>query len=83
MPIIREVKDRKLPPNADPECKRSQAQGSTGIGHNAKSYREDQEDFNKGVDTTGTETAHTLRDAQEDSGAGTGKLPAFLSRRGY
>jgi hypothetical protein len=31
MPIIKEVRDRKLPPNLDPECKRSQAQGSSGM----------------------------------------------------
>jgi hypothetical protein len=41
MPIVKEVRDRKLPPNLEPECKASQKKGESGIGHKAKSHAHD------------------------------------------
>jgi hypothetical protein len=81
MPIIKEVRDRKLPPNLDPECKASQEKGHAGIGHNKKSYREDQSDFAMNVDTEGREKAQTP-DPAKDRAKVSGTLPTFLSRRG-
>jgi hypothetical protein len=79
MPNIKTVSDRKLPPNLDPECKRSQAQGSSGIGHNKKSYNEDQADFGLAADTTGNVKAQTSEPAKEKV---SGTLPSFLGGRG-
>jgi|HubBroStandDraft_6_1064221.scaffolds.fasta_scaffold208596_4 hypothetical protein len=73
--------DRKLPTKLDPECKRSQAQGSSGSGHNQKSYREDQADFAMDVDTEGREKAQTPDPAKEGSKV-SGTLPSFLGGRG-
>jgi hypothetical protein len=81
MPIIKEVRDRKLPPNLDPECKASQRKGEIGIGHNAKSHAKDMEDFGMAVDTTGREKAQPP-DPAKDGGKVSGTLPAFLGRRG-
>ena len=79
MPIIKEVRDRKLPPNLDPECKRSQAQGSSEIGHNAKSHAQDMHDFGMAVDTTGREKAQTP-DPAKDGVTGV-PMPPFLGHR--
>jgi hypothetical protein len=81
MPNIKTVVDRKLPQNLDPECKRSQAQGSTGSGHNVKSHAQDMEDFAMGVDTAGRETAQPSNPAK-DGARVSGTLPSFLGGRG-
>ena len=51
----REVFDRKLPTELDPECKRSQERGWTGKGLNEKTMNESLQDFNLGVDITEAE----------------------------
>jgi hypothetical protein len=81
MPTIKEVRDRKLPSKLDPECKRSQAQGSSGIGHNAKSHAQDLADFAMAADTTGRETAQPP-DPAKDGRKVSGALPSFLGGRG-
>jgi hypothetical protein len=81
MPIIKTVTDRKLPPNLDAEHKASQERGHVGIGHNKKSYREDQSDFAMNVDTEGREKAQTA-DPAKNGGKVSGTMPTFLSRRG-
>jgi hypothetical protein len=79
MPIVKEVRDRKLPPNLEPECKASQKKGESGIGHNAKSHAHDMEDFGMAVDTTGREKANT--GPSERRREGFGNIAVVLGRR--
>lgn len=52
---IREVSDRKLPLELDPECKRSQEEGWTGKGLNKQTFNESMAELNQGVDITEAE----------------------------
>ena len=81
MPIIKEVRDRKLPTRLDPECKASQKRGESGIGNNPKSHAQDFEDFGMGVDTAGPADRATTRPAKDD-GKVSGTLPSFLGGSG-
>jgi hypothetical protein len=81
MPIIKEVRDRKLPTRLDPECKASQKRGESGIGNNPKSHAQDFEDFAMGVDTAGRETAQPPNPAK-DGAKVSGALPSFFGHRG-
>ena len=77
MPIIKEVIDRKLPTEHNPEHKVSQEKGHIGIGHNKKSHAEHLEDFGMGVDTAGPADRATTQPAKDD-GKVSGTLPSFL-----
>lgn len=74
------VNDRKLPTKHDAYSKASQAKGSTGIGHNAKSHAQDMADFGMAVDTTGRATAQTP-DPAKDGAKVSGTMPSFLGWR--
>jgi len=47
---VREVFDRRLPTALEPECKRSQEEGSKGKGLNQQTMNESLADFNHGVE---------------------------------
>jgi len=50
---VREVFDRKLPTELDPECKSSQERGWTGKGLNKQTMNESMADFNLAPEING------------------------------